>query len=91
MYNKVLRACKINYYECKLAETQKDPKATWKFLNESINRKSSKSAEISDIKINGVSVTESSEIANGFNTFFSTVANEIRESLPTSSIPGDLF
>ena len=91
VYNKVLRACKINYYECKLAETQKDPKATWKFLNESINRKSSKSAEISDIKINGVSVTESSEIANGFNTFFSTVANEIRESIPTSSIPGDLF
>ena len=43
------------------------------------------------MEINGVSITESSNIANGLNPLISTVAIEIRENISTSSIPGEQF
>jgi len=70
VYNNILRLSKNSYYESKLRENQKDPKSTWKFLNESIIRLPSKSSFILEVKVNGQVITDSSEIANNFDTFF---------------------
>ena len=42
LFNKLIKASKKLHYENELQKNQKDPKAMWKILNESINRSSSK-------------------------------------------------
>ena len=84
LYNSTLRKSKKSYFESKLHENQKDPKATWKFLNEAINRLSSKSSNIDEVKVNDRVITDPVEIANNFNTFFSSIAKEIGDKIPNT-------
>ena len=70
------------YFKCELKSKQKDPKAAWKVLNESLNRSSSK---LRDIKIYGESYSEPVEIANSFSTFFSEIESEVRSDIPDST------
>lgn len=46
--------------EQKLGESQNDSKATWKILNESINRNPFKSSEIYEVKVHSSSITKAS-------------------------------
>ena len=62
----------------------------WGTLNEAINRSSSKSTIINEINVKGVTVTDSGNIANEFNTFFSEIADNILKDIPvTSARPED--
>ena len=70
---------------------QKDPKVTWKILNESLNRSSSKSSDIKEIKIHNEVISERSLIANSFNSFFSEIANEIHNKIPVTKTCPDSF
>ena len=56
------------YFKCELKSKQKDPKAAWKVLNESLNR--STSCDIKNIIFNDDSYSEPAEITNSFNTLF---------------------
>ena len=75
MYNTFLRLSKKSYYEFKLQENQKDPKSTWKFMNESMYRLPYKSSFIQEVKVNGQVITDSLEIAN-----------KIRNNIPDSLV-----
>ena len=88
MYNKTLRAGKSMYYSQKLAENQGKPKGVWKILNESLNRVSTKNNKINEVKVNNHSISDSHEIANSFNIFFSEIAGNIQKDIPpTTSKP----
>ena len=91
LYNRVLRSSKILYFETQLILNQKDPKVTWKILNESLNRSSSKSSDIKEIIIYDEVISEPSLIANSFNSFFSEIANEIRNKIPVTKTCPDSF
>ena len=69
----------------KLKETQKDPKLTQKFLKESINLIPSKSVNIQEMKVNGKVIAEEFEIANTFNKFFLSIAEDIRVNISSTS------
>ena len=64
-------------FEQKFSESQK----SWKILNESINRNLCKSSEINYVKVNG---SKASEIANSFNTFFSSISSDTGENISAS-------
>ena len=58
--------------------------------SEAINMSSSKSTIINEINVKGVTVTDSGNIANEFNTFFSEIADNIlKDILVTSARPED--
>ena len=82
----MIRASKVSYFESQLKINQKDPKAVWKILNESLNRVSSKSSFLREISVDGKLITEPIEIANSFNTFFSEIANNIRAKIPNTAV-----
>ena len=90
LYNKIVKAAKVLYFEKKLESNKSDPKKMWGTLNEAINRSSSKSTIINEINVKGVTVTDSGNIANEFNTFFSEIADNILKDIPvTSARPED--
>ena len=90
-YNSLLRLSKKMYFETELEKKQKDSRATWKILNESINKQSAKSNEIKEITVNGQRLTDPTVMANEFNTYFSNIANVIRAKIPESSVRPESF
>ena len=86
IFNRLIRASKVSYFESQLKLNQKDPKTVWKILNESLNRVSAKSSILKEISVDGKLITEPIEIANSFNTFFSEIANNIRAKIPNTSV-----
>ena len=84
LFNKLIKASKKLHYENELQKNQKDPKAMWKILNESINRSSSKNSFIKEIFVNNILHNDSVDIANEFNKFFSEIANDIRVNIPST-------
>ncbi len=63
---------------------------TWEILNEITGRKKPGS-EINEIKINDETILENKQMADNFNTFFTSIGKEISESVPASNISPEDF
>jgi hypothetical protein len=57
----------------------------WETYNELINKNNSKS-DVSELKIDNVSITEDQLIAEHFNQYFSSIGEAIAESIPNVNI-----
>lgn len=84
-YNKILkkliREAKIDYYKRKFDEYKQDIKKTWKTISEVLCKSSKKSNPINEIKINGNLITNSQDICNGFNNFFTNIGPNLASSI----------
>ena len=68
-----LRTAKRLYYEKKLNNVQSNTRATWKVLNEILNRSKRNSNRYSTFKADDREVTDPVEIANKFYSYFSSI------------------
>ena len=71
--NNELKLAKQRYYKLERAfhECVGNPRKTWGIINEFTSRKS-KSSFVNEIKCEGVSITDSSDLAEAFNDHFVT-------------------
>ncbi len=81
LYNKTLRASKQLYYENSLTKCQKNPKRTWELLKE-ISTGKRHASKIEKIVTDNKSLSNDSEIAEEFNTFFTSIGKKISNSIP---------
>ena len=65
-----------------------DSRKTWKTNNELTSRKSGKTA-VTSLKVNGVSITNPTELSNEFNNHFATIGPEL--SCNIDSPDGDVY
>ena len=86
LYNKTLRASKKNFFSRELALNHSNLKKTWSLLNQALNRKS-KSNNINSLKLGNIETTDPLEMAEGFNSFFTTIAEKIAEEIPPPLSP----
>ena len=63
-----------------------DPKKTWKLINELSSRKVHEATNVKNIKQDDTEITNSYEIANAFNTYFTTIGESLANELPHSDI-----
>jgi Reverse transcriptase (RNA-dependent DNA polymerase) len=88
MYNTIIRASKKLYFENALEKHQSNLKVTWDILRKAIRKVKAKKVSINCILSNGNNLTNYKEIANCFNSFFTTIANEISDDIhPTVRPP----
>jgi hypothetical protein len=80
LYNKLIRISKKSYYEEVLNANIRNSKKTWEILNEVINKKRNHNP-IESLNINGTILTDPKEIADRFNLFFTSIAQEISSSI----------
>ena len=64
---------KKNYYKSKLDKAQGDMRATWRIINEILNKKKSQPVHISNIVHNGKQFDKKIDIANQLNNFFTNI------------------
>ncbi len=93
MYNTVVRTAKKVFFNTKLNEYKNNLQKTWQMLFSLIRKGKKKNNGISSININGNLSSDSTTMANHFNTFFSEAALNITSKInpskqsPTQSIP----
>ena len=77
--SKLIRISKQRFYKTKFDNAIGNLKQTWALINEL--RRKQKNALPAYFKINGTIVTDSRDIANMFNTYFGTIAEDMNKSI----------
>ena len=84
----ILRSAKREFYNNSFEENKNNTRAIWKSIKTLTGSKNN-TRQIKNLKIDGREVDDKTEMAEQFNTYFSTVAEKIRRHL--STVPFDLF
>ena len=82
---KSIRDLKTNYYHGLFEKYKSDIKNTWKTISEIFNKANRKKNTILKILKNGKTITDSSEIANEFNSFFANIGPLLASNLEVSN------
>ena len=87
-YNKILRtsicAAKKNFLAYTFEKYKADIRNTWKSINEVLSKKGNKNTSPTSLNVNGNAITNTFEITNMFNTFFTNIGNELANKIKYS-------
>ena len=83
-YNRAVRTAKINDYHDKIRSAGKDSKKIWNCIKEIIGQKKEQN-QIEFVEVNGDKVYGSRNIADSFNKYFSSIAEQLTPNIPTSN------
>lgn len=72
-----LRESKQHYFASTFAKYKCDIRNTWKTINEIISRKNNKNSFPESFSINNIETTNTLDIANAFNTFFTNIGRKL--------------
>ena len=81
---KALRAEKKKYYAIQLEQYKHDMKNTWKVIKQAMNL-SKKKSNITKIRLKNKNIEDPKEIANVFNSYFSTIGENLAKNIPSSN------
>ena len=70
---------------------KKDPKQTWKLVNELSSRKTSNAATVKEIKLPDKEVTNASAIADAFNSHFTSIGGRLASNIDSSNTDPTFF
>ncbi|XP_028407966.1 uncharacterized protein LOC114530582 [Dendronephthya gigantea] len=82
---RILRTAKRLYYEKKLESNKANIKATWKVINEVINKKRRSTSLPSTFIDNNSNVTNPLDIANRFCDYFTNIGPNLSKNIPSST------
>jgi hypothetical protein len=85
LYNSLIRKSRQLFYSSNLETAKNDPKKTWEILKEVTTGRDFRKP-ISEIKTCSGTVSDPSQIAEEFNSFFSSIGSKIANSIPLSSV-----
>jgi len=85
IFNKTKRAAKKVYFNTFFNNNKSNVKATWSMLKQITNKNSKSHSLPSSLIINNKLSSNTSEIANGFNNFFSIIGQKVSDSVPPST------
>ena len=79
-----LRNARKDYYSTKIAGDKSNPKEAWKTIN-SLLGKSNKPTIVNELKLDENSLTNSKDIAEGFNDYFSNIGPNLASQIDSSN------
>ena len=80
-----MRRAEKLYYENRFVELKNDAKNTWKLIKSVINGNKPTSESISELSINGCTITDKTTMANKFNEYFTNIGSDLSKSIPKVS------
>ena len=82
--NKAVKQVKQSYGQTSFSDHKGDSRKTWQIINELISRKSGKSS-VGELRVNGQSVTNTTELAEEFNHHFAAIGTKLASEIPESA------
>jgi len=83
--NKAIRQAKREYFENNLDTYKSNPRKMWKLINNLTGRKVGKSTNISEVKVGDTSVTNPNQMADVFNSHFTSIGQKLASTIEQSS------
>ena len=84
-FNEILRtsicAAKQQYLAFTFDKYKSDIRNTWKTINGILSKKGNKNASPTSLNVNGIEITNTLEIANMFNTYFTNIGNDLANKI----------
>ncbi len=84
-YNKILRtsisAAKKQFLAYTFDKYKSDIRNTWKTNNELLSKNGNKNKSPKSLNVNGTEITNTLEVANSFNSFFTNTGNELANNI----------
>ena len=84
--NDLVKKTKRDYFMTQINTAKRDPKNTWRLINELTSRKTSVNSNVKAIKQEGVTLTNSADIANTFNNYFTTIGDNLANKISCSDV-----
>ena len=84
--NRMNADLKKTYFTNKIHEAEGNVKETWSTINKLINKRS-KTTTIQSLRVDGITIFDSKEIANSMNQFFCTVGEKLSNDIPETGNP----
>ncbi|CAB4010237.1 RNA-directed DNA polymerase from mobile element jockey-like, partial [Paramuricea clavata] len=79
-----MKKAKKDYYSKRIAGQKQNPKEAWKTMNNLLGRQN-KPTKVNELSISGNNLTNSEDIAEGFNEFFSNIGPDLASKIDTSN------
>jgi hypothetical protein len=73
------------YYSTKISDQKCNPKEAWKTINDILGRQS-KPTVVNELKLGENSLTNTKDIAEGFNDYFSNIGPDLASKIHTSNL-----
>ena len=89
--NYAIKKVKTRYFSDNLAINKKDPKTTWKLINELNSRNVSSHKSILNIKVGEETINTPKDIAETFNHHFASVGEKLAFDIPLSAVEPDVY
>ena len=80
-----LRNAKKNYYSTKISDQKCNPKEAWKTINDILGRQR-KPTVVNELKLGENSLTNTKDIAEGFNDYFSNIGPDLASKIDTPNL-----
>ena len=82
LFNKIKRKAKITYYKTIIEENKHNTKQIWKVLKKAIGKENNKASLPNSFNVENKSVSDKTEIASAFNTFFANIGYNVSHNVP---------
>ena len=82
----LIKIAKKQYYEEKFEEVKNNHKATWRLINEVINKRKARPSFPSSFKSGNNILSDPSDIANSFCKYFTNVGPDLARKIPNTNI-----
>ena len=79
-----LRNAKTNYYSSKIFNQKYSPKKAWRSINNLLGKRN-KNSKINELILEGNTLNNPKDIAEGFNNYFSNIGPDLASQIPTSN------
>ena len=89
--NNEIKKVKTRYFTDNLVINKKNPKTTWKLINELNSRNVSSHKSISNIKVGEETINTPKDIAETFNNHFASVGEKLAYDTPLSAVEPDVY
>ena len=82
--NSNIKIAKESYYKKSFTERKNDSRRTWQTINELTSRESN-TPSVKELFVNGVSINNTTDLANAFNEHFSKIGPKLVNEMPSAA------
>ncbi|CAB4033111.1 Hypothetical predicted protein [Paramuricea clavata] len=84
--NNTIRQAKHNYFITNIEAARKDPRKTWRLVNDLNCRKVSDVTSVKKVNLDGNEITNAAEISDAFNSYFTSIGEKLANKIPSSNV-----
>ena len=89
--NNDIRKAKRKYFNDNLDRNKQNPKIAWNLINDLYSRKPDKLKRVAEIKIGEQTITNTTEIAEQFNLYFSNIGKDLATEMPPDDVEPECY